>query len=60
MMMSSECALVILLYEIIEVQKGLDWVKNSLDNQYQTSTLKMNMNDKNSTFPYGYLHVPKD
>ena len=37
MMILSEFALVILLDEIIEVQKGLDWVKNSSENQYQTS-----------------------
>ena len=35
-MMSSECALVIWLDEIIEVHKGIDWVKNSSDNQYPT------------------------
>ena len=38
MMMLSECALVILLDEIIEAQKGLDWVKNSSELQYETST----------------------
>ena len=37
--MSSEYSLEILLDEIIEVQKGLDWVKNSSENQYQTSTI---------------------
>ena len=37
-MMSSECAIVIWLDEIIEVQKGLDWFKNHLENQYWTST----------------------
>ena len=38
MMMSSECALVIRLDDIIEVQKGLDWVKKSSENQYQTNS----------------------
>ena len=38
-MMLSECALVIWLDEIIEVQKGLDRVKKSFENQYPTSTL---------------------
>ena len=36
-MMSSECALVILLDEILEVQEGLDWVKKYSDKQYQTT-----------------------
>ena len=38
MMMFSEFSLVILLDEIIEVQKGLDWVNWLLENQYQLST----------------------
>ena len=37
-MMSSDCALVIWLDEIIEELKGLDWVKKFLENQYPTST----------------------
>ena len=37
-MMLLECALVIWLNKIIEIQKGLDWVKKSSDNQYPTST----------------------
>ena len=37
-MMLSEWALVISLDEIIEVQKGLDWVKKPSYNQYKTIT----------------------
>ena len=37
MMMSSECALAIWLDVIIEVQKGLDWVNWSSENEYHTS-----------------------
>ena len=43
MMMSSERALLILLNAIIEVQKGLDWVNWSLENQYHTSTFNRNI-----------------
>ena len=41
MMMSSECALVILFDDIIAVQKGLDWFKTSSENQYPTITLPL-------------------
>ena len=37
-MMSSECALVIGLDEILEAKKGLDWVNWPLENQYKTIT----------------------
>ena len=33
--------IVIWLDEIIEIKMGLDWLKKSLDNQYQTSTIFM-------------------
>ena len=35
------CPRVILLGEIIEVQKGLDWVNFSSEKQYQTSSSAM-------------------
>ena len=41
MMLSSEFFLVIWLDKIIEVQKGVYWVKNSSDNQYPTSTVRL-------------------
>ena len=51
-MMSSECALVISLDVIIEVQKGLDWFNWFSENQYQTSTtlvcsIVLNMSQQN-------------
>ena len=44
-----------LLDVIIEVQKSSDWVIWSLENQYQTSTLKMHAhaNDKNRKYVLG-------